>query len=281
MSGPSSHQFEHDGLSLHYLDYGGDGFPLILLHGLTGYAHSWDEIAEPLTDSHHVYALDQRGHGDSDHAGEYGVQKFSGDVAAFAAHIGAAFYAVCELSLGARNAIAVGGEQSDVLTHLVLVDMAPEMARTGAKRVRSKIGGQVDITKGFASADEAYDYAMSIAERPNDASVQARARVGIEHAIRTGEDGQIYYKYDPELFKITGKAAVPEQPYLWDCLERTLCPTLVVRGETSDVLSPELVDRMVELLPNGESVEVAGAGHPVPYDQPEEFLRVLRDFLSS
>ena len=139
----------------------------------------------------------------------------------------------------------------------------------------------MDITKGFASADEAYNYAMSIAERPDDASVQARARVGIEHAMRTGEDGRLYYKYDPQLFKITGKAAVPEQPYLWGCLERTLCPTLVVRGETSGVLSPELVDRMVELLPNEEAVEVAGAGHPVPYDQPEEFLRVLKNFTSS
>ena len=182
------------------------------MHGLAGYALSWDAIAEPLTDSHHVYALDQRGHGDSDHSDDYGVEKFSADVAAFASQIGADFYAVCGLSLGARNAIAVGGEQSDKLTHLVLVDMAPEMARTGAKRVRSNIGGQLDITKGFASADEAYDYAMSITERPDDASVQAPARVGIEHAMRTGEDGRLYYKYDPELFKITGKAAVPSSP---------------------------------------------------------------------
>ena len=281
VTSPTEHRFETDGLSLHYLDYGGEGIPLILLHGLTGYAQAWDAIAEQLTDSHRVYALDQRGHGDSDHADDYGVQKFSTDVAAFASEIGASFYAICGLSLGARNAIAVGGEQADKLTHLVLVDMAPEMARTGAKRVRSNIGGEVDISKGFASANEAYDYAISVAERPDDASVQARARAGLHYAMRTGEDGRLYYKYDPKLFQITGKAAVLEQPSLWECLERTLCPTLVVRGETSDVLSPELVDRMVEALPNGEAVEVAGAGHPVPYDQPEEFLRVLKDFLAS
>ncbi len=278
---PTDHSFQTDGLALHYVDYGGDGLPLILLHGLTRYARSWDEIAQPLTDSYHVYALDQRGHGDSDHASDYAVTKFSADVAAFAAHLGLSLYAVCGLSLGARNAIAVGGEQRDKLTHLVLVDMAPEMARGGAKRVRGNIGGQVDISAGFANADDAYDYAISQAEHPDDSAQQRRARAGIAHALRTGEDGRLHYKYDPELFQVTGKSAIAEQPYLWQALEKTVCPTLVVRGETSDILSPELVDKMLEHLPNAEAIEIKGAGHPVPYDQPDAFLQALRTFLST
>ncbi len=277
---PTDHSFQTDGLTLHYVDYGGDGPPLLLLHGLTGYARSWDEIAEPLTDSHHVYALDQRGHGDSDHAPDYGVAKFAADVAAFAEHLGLAHYAVCGLSLGARNAIAVGGEQGDKLSHLILVDMAPEMARGGAKRVRGNIGGQVDINAGFANEDDAYDYVISQAEHPDDPRQQRRSRAGIAHAFRAGEDGRLRYKYDPALFQVTGKSAIPEQPYLWQALEKTTCPTLVVRGETSDILSPELVDKMLQHLPNGKAVEIEGAGHPVPYDQPEAFLRTVRAFLA-
>ncbi|HJN91380.1 MAG TPA: alpha/beta hydrolase, partial [Dehalococcoidia bacterium] len=64
-------------------------------------------------------------------------------------------------------------------------------------------------------------------------------------------------------------------------LEKTVCPTLVVRGETSDILSPELVDKMLEHLPNAEAIEIKGAGHPVPYDQPDAFLQALRTFLST
>lgn len=279
---PTDGRFQtEDGLSLHYVDYGGEGFPLILLHGLTGFARSWDKIAEGLVDTHHVYALDQRGHGDSDHAEDYAVTKFAADVAAFAGHIGADFYALLGLSLGARNAMAVGGEHATKLTHLILVDMAPEMAQTGARRVRGNIGGQVDLAAGFADEEEAFAFAVSQSDTPDDPRWRERTRRGLQFALRAGEDGRLRYKYDPGLFAITGKAAVAEQPYLWECLERSVCPTLVVRGETSDILSPELVGRMLERLPNGTAVEVAGAGHPVPYDQPAEFLRVVRDFLAS
>jgi pimeloyl-ACP methyl ester carboxylesterase len=269
-----------DGITLHYVDYGGEGAPLVLLHGLTGYARSWDEIAGPLTKMHRVYALDQRGHGDSEHTPDYSVKSFGADVAAFATHLGLATYALCGLSLGARNAIAAGGEDGARMSHLVLVDMAPEMARTGARRVRTNIGGQVDLERGFADEDEAYGFAISQAEFPENARVQQRTRNGLKFALRTGEDGRLRYKYDPALFQITGKSAVAEQPYLWECLERTPCPTLVVRGETSDILSPELVEKMLEKLPKGESVEILGAGHPVPYDQPERFLHALETFLA-
>jgi pimeloyl-ACP methyl ester carboxylesterase len=279
---PTDNRFRTpEGLELHYVDYGGDGPPLILLHGLTGYARSWDETAAAMTATHHVYALDQRGHGDSDHTPDYSVQSFGRDVAHFAAHLGLQKYALCGLSLGARNAIPVGAEDGARLTHLVLVDMAPEMARTGAKRVRTNIGGQVDLAAGFMDEDDAYAFAISQAERPGDPRVQARTRAGLQFALQAGEDGRLRYKYDPLLFQITGRSAIAEQPYLWECLERTPCPTLVVRGETSDILSPELVDRMLKKLPKGRAVTIEGAGHPVPYDQPERFVAALKAFLAT
>ena len=61
-----------NGLRLHLLDWGGDGrVPLMLLHGFTGHAHAWDTLAIALQPRFHVYALDQRGHGDSDPADVY------------------------------------------------------------------------------------------------------------------------------------------------------------------------------------------------------------------
>ena len=61
------------GLRFHVLDWGGEGrTPLLLLHGFTGHAHAWDTLAIALQPHFHVYALDQRGHGDSDPAEVYG-----------------------------------------------------------------------------------------------------------------------------------------------------------------------------------------------------------------
>ena len=62
-----------NGLRFHVLDWGGEGrTPLLLLHGFTGHAHAWDTLAIALQPHFHVYALDQRGHGDSDPATVYG-----------------------------------------------------------------------------------------------------------------------------------------------------------------------------------------------------------------
>src|SRR2546427_8163177 len=61
-----------EGLRLHVLDWGGDGrTPLLLLHGFTGHAHAWDTLSIALQPHVHVYALDARGHGDSDPADTY------------------------------------------------------------------------------------------------------------------------------------------------------------------------------------------------------------------
>lgn len=65
---PTSRHLEINGLKFHYLDWGGDGPPLVMLHGLTGHAHTWDHTAAALSARYHVCALDQRGHGDTDWA---------------------------------------------------------------------------------------------------------------------------------------------------------------------------------------------------------------------
>ena len=66
---------------------------------------------------------------------------------------------------------------------------------------------------------------------------------------------------------------------LWEPLARISCPTLIVRGSASDILSADIAKRMLETLPDGRLVEVAGAGHTVPGDQPDAFARAVRAFI--
>jgi pimeloyl-ACP methyl ester carboxylesterase len=66
---------------------------------------------------------------------------------------------------------------------------------------------------------------------------------------------------------------------LWEPLRRITAPTLLVRGAESDVLSSDIAKRMIDALPDGRLVEIAGASHTVPADQPEAFARAVRAFL--
>ncbi len=81
--GFTSRNTEIGGLKFHYTDWGGDGPPLVMLHGLTGHARTWDHTAAALTDRYRVLALDQRGHGDSEWAPQYGLAPMAQDVLGF------------------------------------------------------------------------------------------------------------------------------------------------------------------------------------------------------
>jgi len=78
-----------DGARLHLLDWGGDGrTPLLLLHGFTGHAHAWDTLSIALQPHFHVYALDQRGHGESDPADTYNAIAAFDDISGAADQLG-------------------------------------------------------------------------------------------------------------------------------------------------------------------------------------------------
>src|SRR5438876_842329 len=68
---------------------------------------------------------------------------------------------------------------------------------------------------------------------------------------------------------------------VWPLWASVACPTVIVRGAESDVLSPETAKQMVDARPRARLVEIPDAGHTVPGDQPAQFLDVLRAFLTS
>ena len=101
-----------NGLSLHYLDWGGDRTkkPLILMHGIGGHAHMFDEFAPRMTDKWHVVALDARGCGDSDWSREgYSAQSFASDVGMFALATGLYPFDYYGHSQGSRIGMPLGG----------------------------------------------------------------------------------------------------------------------------------------------------------------------------
>lgn len=263
-----------NGLNLHYLDWGGPAErPLILVHGLSGNAHTWDSFAPRWSRDFHVIALDQRGHGDSDHTLEgYHVQSFASDIYELAKSLGFDRFDFLGHSLGARNGIAFAGDHSEMLRNLILVDCGPEVGVTGVKGVTQRTRSRPTSFRDEAEA-EAY-----FAETSPTWSAEYR-RQNVEHALRTNWAGKLVWKYDPDILWITGGAGLREVPYLWEQCSKITCRTLVMRGETSEILPRDTVQRMLSVMSDARTVEIAGAGHSIYVDQPERFEESVIAFL--
>src|SRR5262245_56461976 len=122
-----------NGLRLHVLDWGGEGRPpLLLLHGFTGHAHAWDTLSIALQPHFHVYALDQRGHGESDPAEVYNAVAAFDDLAGVIAQLGHTSLTIVGLSMGGRNAMYFASKRPEAVTKLVIVDIGPEISTRAA-----------------------------------------------------------------------------------------------------------------------------------------------------
>ena len=270
---PTDRNVEINGLNIHYLDWGGDsGRNLLLVHGQGGNAHNWDHIAEALRDEFRVIAIDQRGHGDSDHAREgYGVDKFAADLAEFVEKTGIAPCDYAGASLGARNGIAYAGDRSDHLKHFVCLDYGPEMSVASA---RTQISGMNKRLLGWRSVDEYVSLQMQANPRPGEERYRRQA----EHALRLNYAGKYVAKSDPEMFWINGSFGAREVPYLWEQWGKITCPIMEMKGGESDFLSPEIKARMMEAQPSMTWVDVPDSGHGITNDNPDFLIGELRAF---
>ena len=263
------------GQRFHYIEWGSPAAPpLVLLHGITSHARTWDDEARVLTARFRVLVLDQRGHGDSDPApdGDYGDAALLGDLQAFADALGLHRFSIVALSLGGRVAINYAGHHAGRVERLVVVDIGPDIAPAGRARVGALMAA---APERFESVDEVVAHLRMNAPRYTEAMLRHRA----EHAVRPLPDGGLTWKYDRALREAIrhGRVRVPTD--LWPQWRAIACPTLLVRGAESDVLTGETAKRMVDEQPRARLVVVPGAGHTVPGDQPAVFQALLQEFL--
>ena len=270
---PDDRKVEVNGLNIHYLDWGGPSERnLLLVHGQGGNAHNWDHIARALHGEFRVVAIDQRGHGDSDHTWEgYGVDRFASDLAEFVEKVGIAPCDYVGASLGARNGIAYAGDHSEHLKHFVCLDYGPEMSVVSA---RNQISGMNRRLLGWRSIEEYVEIQMQGNPRPGEAHYRHQA----EHSLRLNYAGKYVAKSDPDMFWINGSFGVREVPYLWEQWGKISCPIMEMKGSESDFLSGEIKSRMMEMQPGMTWIDVPESGHGITGDNPEFLLGELRGF---
>ena len=264
------------GLRFHYRDWEGpaaEAQDLVLLHGYTGHSRSWDAFAEAMSSSYRVLALDQRGHGETAWAppDQYGTFEMVADLEAFVAALGLGRFVLLGLSMGGIVAIEYAGRRPSALERLVIVDIAPEIATDGMR----------NITESVARSDvfDSVDAAFARARQDNPIPPEAHQFHRVRHSLMRTDDGRWTYRYDRALRDPGNIRPRPSVEDGWRSVAAINVPSLLIRGEDSNILDRAVADRMVRDIPDCQFVEVAGSGHSVPLDKPDGFLDAVRTFL--
>ncbi len=252
------------------------GERVILMHGGGQTRHAWGETAASLADlGFEVASMDLRGHGDSGWSadGDYGLSAFRDDLFAVmetdprpAALVGA--------SLGGVAALAAAGEAPPrTVTALVLVDITHAPPAVGAARIQRFMGAHPD---GFASLDEAVDaVAAYLPHRP-----RPKAPSGLMKNLRP-RGGRLRWHWDPAFTSVALADRLADPMRLERAVRALSAPTLLVRGEESEIVTPDDAAAFVALAPHARVVEIAGARHMVAGDRNTAFGEAVTAFLTA
>jgi len=263
------------GINLHYLDWGTEGKPkVLLLHGLRGHSHSWDDVSADLCQDYHVIALDQRGRGESDWApgGDYSSGSFVADLEGFCQVVGLDSFIMVGHSMGGRNSMAFAGKNARKLQKLVIIDIGPDLDPKGSGRITQEM---IDVPEEFDTFEDVYAYQS----KQNRFCSEPVLRRRLTYATKRLPNGKFGWRYDLEVREQRRNNTGSKQPDLWLNLPGIKCPVLIVRGSVTDTLGLDTAEKMVDVLPDGKLVHVDRAAHMVFEDNPEDFIRALHDFL--
>ena len=272
---PTDVMITANGMNFHYLDWGNQGKPvMLLLHGLRGHCHAWDDVSARFCGDYQVLALDQRGRGETDWAprGDYSTDAFAADLEEFCYTLGIEKFTLIGHSMGGRNSIAFAGRNPGMLDKLVIVDIGPDIDPLGSARITREL---VEVPEEFDSFEDAFQYVNG----QNRFASEAVMRRRLKYQTRVLPSGKTGWHHDPEIREQRRNGTGAPPPDLWTPLSKIACPTLIVRGSETDTLSIDVANRMVETLADGRLVQVEKAAHMVFEDNPVCFNDALADFL--
>ncbi|MFP6663378.1 MAG: alpha/beta hydrolase [Deltaproteobacteria bacterium] len=269
-----------DDLSFHLTDYRGrvDASPLMCLHGGMAHSRFFDFLAPRLRDVARPFALDRRGHGESDwtEPGNYGFRRDIEDIEAACMQVDPAPWILLGHSQGGVLSVPLALRQRLPLRALILLDMpfdplAPSMRRTGDRLRRVpqiRYPSWEVATRGFQP--------YPLPHKANDAVVEHLAG----HSFRASDEGGFLSKF--HWARMRGPRD-PDGNMLADFPDRfreIKIPVLVLRGGESSILPANEYAEMVARFPAATGAEIAGTTHSLHLEKPEAVAEVIRDFLT-
>lgn len=253
--------------AVHLTDYGGNGVPLLLTHGMAAHAHWWDAVVPHLAGCHAV-AVDFRGHGDSEWhpEGVYTSDVWTADIEAAADALGWERFALVGHSMGARIALDYAEKRPQRLRSLAGVDFLPDFYDSGTRKHE----------KTRTRPQPVYDDPGPMMEKyrlqpPGTLLSREQLNALGRQSLRRADD-KWTWKFDWRAFTF------PYGP-VWPQLPKIPTRSLLVRGEHSTIVNDADLAKMAGLMPDAKTAVVAGAHHHVPLDTPAELASVLLAFV--
>lgn len=269
MTAPTHAFLEVDGLRLHHLEWAGgvETVPVVCLHGVTGHAWVWHDVAQELADAGwRVLAFDLRGHGDSQWSagGDYATARHAQDLEARLDQLGIVKPVLLGASWGGLIALAYATEHPDRVVAVALVDV-PLSSEQSETDVPERPGE-------FADHGAVVDWERAA----NPHAPPALLNLVSAHGTRPASGGSLARKHDPYF--------LARWPFRSDDRRRELAalsvPVLMVHAEQSRVVSAEATELAAARAPLGRLVSVPDCGHVVPVEQPAALARALLEFLT-
>ncbi|HVN83652.1 MAG TPA: alpha/beta hydrolase [Candidatus Binatia bacterium] len=283
--------FRSGTLRIHFRDWGNaDAPPLIIVHGLRDHSHSFDDLARGLLDQFHVFALDLRGHGDSETTPYYSFGHFVLDLRNMVRALRLPQPILIGHSLGGELVGHFSGSFPEVPAKVVIIEGLGPPPSNMDEEVRWTVDGFTRIDRAFAGhpglkdLDAAY---RRLRER-NPRLPENKARELALLGTRAREDGTLEWKFDSMLatMSLNGPFNLEYNMALWG---RITPPTLIIHGADSGefwreqagaiYLDPDDLARRLACFRDHRFLEIAGAGHMVHFDRPRELVTAIRGFL--
>ena len=270
---PSTHGFVQAGAAkLHYLDYGSEGLPpMLCIHGGAANGHWYDFVAPGFTSDYHVRALDLRGHGDSDQVDppSYTYADYAADIDKVVQALDLRDFVIIGHSMGGTVSLLYAAKYPERVKALIVVDSTVNLSAERIGRLRDIGSGP---GKSYATQEELVSrYKL----RPGESLATPEVVRHIAgHSCRQIEDGTWRHKFDRAVY---ATREVFDGTPLWADIR---IPALLVKGDRSDRITPEVYAETKKLAPQAELTQVSNTDHHVTLDNPAGFLAAVKPFLA-
>lgn len=232
---------------------------LVCVHGLTRCARDFERLAEAMSDRYRVVCPDVAGRGESEWLADpmlYAMPQYVADMVTLIARLDVESVHWVGTSMGGLIGMVLAAQNGTPVGRLVMNDAGPVITKASLERIATYLGFSPPMPS--IEAAERYVRAVSASFGPHS---DAEWRFLTEIVVRKNPDGGYRMHYDPRIAEPYRKALPEKDLELWQYYDAIGCPTLVLRGEHSDLLTRETCSQMAQRGPRARVIEIAGVGH--------------------
>lgn len=267
------------GYELHVTEWGDPANePIVMWHGLARTGRDFDPLARLLSDSYYILAPDTLGRGLSAWAKrpdeDYCLESYAALAVDLLDHFDLHRVRWVGTSMGGALGIRLaGGALRDRISHLVINDIAPQLAAPAIERILTYAGSP----PVFETVTELENFLRTV-YRPYGWMSDAEWRSMTETSVRRTDDGRVTVHYDPKM--VRQFVCHPTDYDQWEAYDAITARTLLLRGADSDLILPEWAAEMGRRGPRATVVDIAGVGHAPALNVPEQ-TTLIREFLQT